>query len=194
MPRIQGDLARGVRSRSAEGPVLVSRRIRVHRKPYPCPGRPPKCRGGARRAQRRPSSRMVAADHPRSKTIRAAIGRCASRVPQASLAGPHEWTGHLKFVPGGAGTRLPGWSLHTTPPQNPMARGRPVRAPSAIGESGWASRVDRASQICTRGAGRRFRHFGAGHRISFCSIRSPVGPRRPGRHGEVGGVLVPILG
>ena len=45
------------------------------------------------------------------------------------------------------------------PPPNPMARGRPVRAPSAIGESGWASRVDRASQICTRGAGRRKSHF-----------------------------------
>jgi len=47
---------------------------------------------------------------------------------------------------------LPGErSLSTTPPQNPMARGRPVRAPSAVGESGWASREARASQICTRG-------------------------------------------
>ena len=166
----------------------------MHRKPYPCPGRPPKCRGGARRAQRRPSSRMVAAYHPLSKTIRAAIGRCASRVPQASLAGPHEWTGHLKFVPGGAGTRLPGWSLHTTPPQNPMARGRPVRAPSAIGESGWASRGDRASQICTRATGRRVRHFGGRHRISYSSIRCLRGACRHGPHGEVGGVPIPVLG
>ena len=31
-----------------------------------------------------------------------------------------------------------GWSLPTTPPQNPMARGRPVRAPTALNESGWA--------------------------------------------------------
>ena len=31
-----------------------------------------------------------------------------------------------------------GWSLLTTPPQNPMARGRPVRAPTALNESGWA--------------------------------------------------------
>eukprot|EP00964_Phaeocystis_antarctica_P006155 scaffold3354_cov63-Phaeocystis_antarctica.AAC.1 len=75
-----------------------------------------------------------------------------------------------------------------------MARGRPVRAPSALGESGWASRVDRASQICTRGPGRRESHFGGRHRISSCSIRSPVGPRRPGPHGEVGGVLISIPG
>ena len=53
--------------------------------------------------------------------------------------------------------------------------------------------MGRASQICTRGTGRRFRHFGGRHRISFRSIRSPVGPRRPGRHGEVGGVLVSVL-
>ena len=55
------------------------------------------------------------------------------------------------------------------PPQNPMARGRPVRAPSALGESGWASRVNRASQICTRGAGRRE------NRIFEAAIESPAG-------------------
>ena len=80
-PRIWGDFARGVRSRRAEGPVRVSRQIRAHRRPWPCSGRPPKCWGGARRAQRQPSSKMVAAYHPLSKTTRAAIGRCASRVP-----------------------------------------------------------------------------------------------------------------
>ena len=80
------------------------------------------------------------------------------------------------------------------PPPNPMARGRPVRGPSALGESGWASRVDRASKICTRGTGTRFRHFGGPYRISSCSIRSPMGPRRPRPHGEVGGVLISILG
>ena len=53
-----------------------------------------------------------------------------------------------------------------------MARGRPVRAPSAVGESGWASRVARASEICTRGAGRRKSHFGARHRTSCWRIRS----------------------
>ena len=166
----------------------------MHRKPYLCPGRPPKCRGDARRAQRRPSSRMVAAYHPLSKTIRATIGRCARRGPWASLGESHEWTGHLKFVPGGAGTRLPGWSVPgcclTPPPQDPMCRDQSVRAPSALGESGWASRMDRASQICTTGAGRRESHFGGRHRISCWRIRWPVGPRQPGRHGEVGGVLI----
>ena len=46
-------------------------------------------------------TRMVAAYHPLSKTTRAAIGRCASRVPRASLAGPLEGLGRLQFVPGG---------------------------------------------------------------------------------------------
>ena len=80
------------------------------------------------------------------------------------------------------------------PFQNHACRGRPVRGPGALGESGWASRGARASPICTRGAGRRESHFGGRHRISYRSIRSPVGPRRPGRHGEVGGVLISILG
>ena len=31
---------------------LYAMSIHVHRKPYPCPGRPPKCHGGARRVQR----------------------------------------------------------------------------------------------------------------------------------------------
>ena len=48
-----------------------------------------------------PINRMVAVYHPLSKTTRAAIGRCASRVPKDSLGEPHEWTRHLKFVPGG---------------------------------------------------------------------------------------------
>lgn len=80
------------------------------------------------------------------------------------------------------------------PRPNPKARGRPVRAPSAIGESGWASRGDRASQICTRATGRRVRHFGGRHRISYSSIRCLRGACRPGPHGEVGGVPIPVLG
>jgi len=89
------------------------------------------------------------------------------------------------------------------PRPNPKARGRPVRAPSAIGESGWASRGDRASQICTRATGRRVRHFGGRHRISYSRIRWSVGPPpawapRRGRRGPdirsrlVRAVLVPI--
>ena len=66
--------------------------------------------------------------------------------------------------------------------------------PSDLGESGWASCVARASRVCTKPPGRRVRHFEGRHRISYSSIRSPVGPRRPGRHGEVGGVLISILG
>ena len=80
------------------------------------------------------------------------------------------------------------------PPQNPMARGRPVRAPSALGESGWASRGARASPICTRGAGRRESHFGGGDRTSCWRVRCPWGACRHGPHGEVGGVLISILG
>ena len=78
-----------------------------------------------------------------------------------------------------------------------------MRAPSAIGESGWASRGDRASQICTRATGRRVRHFGGRHRISYSRIRWSVGPPpawapRRGRRGPdirsrlVRAVLVPI--
>ena len=80
------------------------------------------------------------------------------------------------------------------PRPNPKARGRPVRAPSAIGESGWASRGDRASQICTRATGRRVRHFGGRHRTSYSSIRCLRGACRHGPHGEVGGVPIPVLG
>ena len=54
--------------------------------------------------------------------------------------------------------------------------------------------MGRASQMHTNPPGTRFRHFGARHRTSYRSIRSPVGPRRHGPHGEVGGVLIPILG
>ena len=66
------------------------------------------------------------------------------------------------------------------PPQNPMARGRPVRAPSAVGESGWASRVARAFPICTRGAGRRLPGW------SLPTTPSPKrhGPRSTGARAE----------
>ena len=73
---------------------------------------------------------------------------------------------------------LEGWY-----PANTVRSLSRTRAPGVLGESGWASRGARASPICTRVAGRRESHFGAGHRISFCSIRSPMGPRRPGGHG-----------
>ena len=58
-----------------------------------------KCRVGARSAQRQPSSKMVAAYHPPSKTTRAAIGRSASRVPKVRLGKAHEWLGRLQLVP-----------------------------------------------------------------------------------------------
>ena len=71
---------------------------------------------------------------------------------------------------------------------------RATLKPSALGESGWASCVARASQICTNPPGRRLRHFGGGDRISCYRIRSPVSPCPPARYGELGGVLVSILG
>ena len=59
--------------------------------------------------------------------------------------------------------------------------------PSALGESGWASCVARASRVCTKPPGRRVRHFGGRHRISCYRIRWPgeplpvCAPRRPRR-------------
>ena len=65
--RIEGDPARGVSSRRSERPVLLSRQVRVHRRPHPYPGRPPKCWGGARRAQWLTSIVAVGAYHPSPK-------------------------------------------------------------------------------------------------------------------------------
>ena len=59
------------------------------------------------------------------------------------------------------------WSLLTTPVRNPMCGNRPVREPRLLGESGRACREARASPTCTNPRGRRFRHFGGRHRISF---------------------------
>ena len=71
---------------------------------------------------------------------------------------------------------------------------RTTLKPSALDESGWASCVARASQIRMNPLGRRVRHFGARNRIFCYRIRWPVGPRRPARHGELGGILKSILG
>ena len=53
---------------------------------------------------------------------------------------------------------------------------RATLKPIALGESGWASRVARASQIRTNPRGRRVRHFGARNRIFCYRIRWPEGP------------------
>jgi hypothetical protein len=77
---------------------------------------PPKCLGGAQRAQWPTSIAMVAAYHPSPRPLR-----------------------------------------------NPMCRDRSVRAPRAMGESGyesgWAYRAAAAPPICTKPLGRRFRSF-----------------------------------
>ena len=90
----------------------------------------------------------------------------------------------LDLVQGG------GWL--TPPTRSNASHQRTTLKPSALGESGWASCVARASRICTKPPGRRVRHFGGRHRISCSRIRSPVGPRRPARHGELGGILISI--
>jgi len=79
------------------------------------------------------------------------------------------------------------------PSQNHMCGDRSVREPRVLGESGWAYRAAGAPPICTKHLRRRFRSFWCRHRTFPCSIRSPVGPRRPGPHGEVGGILISIL-
>ena len=56
---------------------------------------------------------------------------------------------------------------------------RATLKPSALGESGWASCVARASRICTKPPGRRVRHFGARNRISCYRIRWPAQARGP---------------
>ena len=55
-----------------------------------------------------------------------------------------------------------------------------TRVPGLLGESGFVSGVAGASPICTKPLGRRFRSFSCRHRTFPCSVRSPVGPRRPG--------------
>ena len=59
-----------------------------------------------------------------------------------------------------------------------MSHRRATPKPSVLGESGWVSRVARASQIRTTPLGRRVRHFGARHRISCYRIRWPEAPPR----------------
>ena len=79
------------------------------------------------------------------------------------------------------------------PSQIPMCGNQPVREPRLLGEFGRACREARASPTCTNPRGRRFRHFGGRHRISCCRVRSPMGPRRPGPHGGLCGVVISIL-
>ena len=79
------------------------------------------------------------------------------------------------------------------PSQNPMCRDRSVREPRVLGESGRAYRAAGAPPICTKPLRRRFRSFSCRHRISCWRIRWSGGPRRPGGHGEVGGILISIL-
>jgi len=78
------------------------------------------------------------------------------------------------------------------PSQNHMCRDRSVCAPRVLRESGWAYRAAGAPPICTKPLGRRFRSFSCRHRISCWRIRWPVGPRRPARHRELGGILVSL--
>jgi hypothetical protein len=68
-----------------------------------------------------------------------------------------------------------------------------TRVPGLLGESGFVSGVAGASPICTKPLGRRFRSFSCRHRTFPCSVRSPVGPRRPGPHGGLCGVVISIL-
>ena len=57
------------------------------------------------------------------------------------------------------------------PPYSNLSHQRATLKPSALGESGWASRVARAPQTRTKPLGRRVRHFGARHRISCYRVR-----------------------
>ena len=70
---------------------------------------------------------------------------------------------------------------------------RATLKPSTLGESGWASRVARASQMHTKCPGTRFGHFGAARETSPGRIATPRGKRRPMAHGGGCGILVCIL-
>ena len=62
------------------------------------------------------------------------------------------------------------------PTRSNASHQRATLKPIALGESGWASRVARASQIRTNPRGRRVRHFGARNRIFCYRVRWPEGP------------------
>ena len=86
------------------------------------------------------------------------------------------------------------WWLVTTPPHSSqVSHQRATLKPSTLGESGWASRVARASQMHTKCPGTRFGHFGAARETSPGRIATPRGKRRPMAHGGGCGILVCIL-
>ena len=87
-----------------------------------------------------------------------ALGR-ATQAPRARSA-----RAPFDLVQGG------GWL--PPPTRSNASHQRTTLWPSDLGESGWASRVARASQIRTKSLGRRVRHFGARNRIS-CYPASP---------------------
>ena len=98
------------------------------------------------------------------------------------------------FVPICKRSRIVRRRLHEGwyPPNTDVHLSR-TRVPGVLGESGWASGVAGASPICTKPRRRRFRSFSCRHRTFPCSVRSPVGPRRPGPHGGLCGVVISIL-
>ena len=68
-----------------------------------------------------------------------------------------------------------------------------TRVLGVLDESGWVYRAAGASPIYANPIGTRFRSFSCRHRTFPCSVRSPVGPRRPGPHGGLCGVVISIL-
>ena len=123
---------------------------------------------------------VLASPRHRHPTVMPSSLRRATHAPR-----PRSARAPLGLLQGG------GW-LPPPPTRTYVYHQRATLKPSALGESGWASCVARASRICTNPPGRRLRHFGGGDRISCYRIRWPVSPRGPARHGELGGVLVSI--
>ena len=149
-------------------------------------------------------------------------GSCGGRSdvgPQnAVLASPRHWYPTTMLPALGGATQAPrersarapfdlvqggGWL--TPPTRSNASHQRTTLKPSALGESGWASCVARASRICTNCTGTRFCHFGAAMAISLGRIATPrggapsEGPRRARRDlgidSEVRGTrFVPIRG
>ena len=64
------------------------------------------------------------------------------------------------------------------PHSSQVSHQRATLKPSTLGESGWASRVARASQMHTKCPGTRFGHFGAARETSPGRIATPRGPCR----------------
>ena len=84
---------------ASETRLPCPRDIGTRRRCLPHSTERPKRHGHARHARRSTLCRVVAGYHPLLEPTCPTSARRSSRAPQASLGVPHEWLGHLEFVP-----------------------------------------------------------------------------------------------